>query len=152
MNFKQLTKLLNDTNEKLFQSAVKAVNTSLTIRNWLFGYYIVEFQQNGEDRAVYGEKLLQKLSAKVKIRGVSETNLKIFRQFYHTYPQISQTVTDKFNTIRISQTPSDLSNIKTEYDQNKFIDLNILGSVTQKLGFLLQLPNKKKLRILLLMN
>ena len=76
MNFKQLTKLLNETNEKLFHSAVKAVNTSLTIRNWLFGYYIVEFQQNGEDRAVYGEKLLQKLSTKVKIRGVSKTDIR----------------------------------------------------------------------------
>ena len=31
------------------------------MRNWLIGYYIVEYEQNGKDRAEYGAKLLKKL-------------------------------------------------------------------------------------------
>jgi predicted nuclease of restriction endonuclease-like (RecB) superfamily len=38
------------------------VNTSLTLRNWIIGYYIVEYEQNGKDRAEYGEKLIRMIS------------------------------------------------------------------------------------------
>jgi hypothetical protein len=34
--------------------ATKAVNVALTLRNWLIGYRIVEFEQRGNDRAAYG--------------------------------------------------------------------------------------------------
>jgi len=34
----------------------------LTIRNWLIGYYIVEFEQNGKDRAEYGISLLKSIA------------------------------------------------------------------------------------------
>lgn len=54
MNFKELIRNLQDVNKELQQRAVLAVNISLTIRNWLFGYYIVEFEQQGKDRADYG--------------------------------------------------------------------------------------------------
>ncbi|MBP7091185.1 MAG: hypothetical protein KBA98_10200, partial [Syntrophorhabdaceae bacterium] len=52
------------------EKAVSAVNQSLTIRNWLFGHYIVEYEQSGEDRAKYGEKLLNSLSRKLQNSGV----------------------------------------------------------------------------------
>ena len=35
--------------------ATKAVNVALTLRNWLIGCRIVEFEQEGKDRATYGE-------------------------------------------------------------------------------------------------
>ena len=35
----------------------RAVNISLTLRNWLIGCYIAEYELNGEDRAAYGEKV-----------------------------------------------------------------------------------------------
>lgn len=44
--------------------AAKAVNTSLTVRNWLIGYRILEFEQQGKDRAAYGERLLPALDRK----------------------------------------------------------------------------------------
>ena len=50
----------------------KAVNQSLTVRNWLIGLYIVEFEQRGEDRAKYGERLLTDLSASDGVKGLSE--------------------------------------------------------------------------------
>ena len=48
--------------------AAHAVNLALTSRNWLMGRYIVEFEQNGEDRAAYGEQLLKKLEQRLKIK------------------------------------------------------------------------------------
>ena len=48
--------------------AEHAVNLALTSRNWLMGCYIVEFEQNGEDRAAYGEQLLKKLEQRLKTK------------------------------------------------------------------------------------
>ena len=75
-----------------------ATNTALTLRNWLIGCYLFEYEQNGQDRAEYGERLLSKLAATLRqqsIKGLSETNLKLFRQFYVAYPQIGQTLSDQ---------------------------------------------------------
>lgn len=98
MNFEQLIQAFEQANEYLQEKAVSAVNQSLTMRNWLFGHYIVEYEQSGEDRARYGEKLLNSLSRKLQngwVKGVSVTNLKLCRQFYITYPQIGQSLPDQ---------------------------------------------------------
>jgi len=42
--------------------AARAVNVSLTMRNWLVGYYISEYEQHGADRAKYGAGLLDNLA------------------------------------------------------------------------------------------
>lgn len=108
MKFQQLIKAINTAHLSLQRSVVKAVNRHLTVRNWLIGYYIVEFEQRGEDRAAYGERLLEELSKSLKIKGLSETNLKLNRLFYTTYTHISQTVSDELGTLKISQTLSGL--------------------------------------------
>lgn len=36
------------------------------------GFYIVEFEQNGEERAAYGEQLLKKLEQRLKTKGLNE--------------------------------------------------------------------------------
>jgi predicted nuclease of restriction endonuclease-like (RecB) superfamily len=85
------------------QAAIaKAVNQVLTVRNWLIGAYIVEYEQNGEDRAAYGEALLRGLTddlAKRGYQGLSLSNLKNFRKFALTYPVLakSQTLSVLFN-------------------------------------------------------
>ena len=56
MNFEQLIQACEHAHSYLQGTALSAVNQSLTIRNWLFGHYIVEFEQNGEDRAKYGNQ------------------------------------------------------------------------------------------------
>jgi hypothetical protein len=87
--FNRLINLIKITHSTLQQHAVNAVNQSLTIRNWLIGLYIVEYEQRGRDRAEYGKKLLPKLSEKLKeIKGMDERSLRNFRQFYLIYPQI----------------------------------------------------------------
>lgn len=98
MNIINLADLLKSTSQFFQARAISAVNTSLTLRNWLFGYYIVEYEQKGEDRAVYGDKLLRTLEIDLKneIHDISLTYLKNVRKFYLTYPQIGQTVSDLF--------------------------------------------------------
>lgn len=63
------------------------------IRNWFIGAYIVEYEQNGADRAAYGTELLKRLANDLKsrnIKGLSARNLKNFRQFALTYPGIAK--------------------------------------------------------------
>lgn len=117
MKYENLLSSIDETHQTLQQSAVKAVNSHISLRNWLIGYYIVEFEQNGEDRAQYGAKLLNELAYSLKIKGLGETNLKQCRKFFQLYPQIGQTVSDflennpvKFKNL-ISQTPFDKFNL-----------------------------------------
>jgi hypothetical protein len=71
MNFEQLIKVCEQAQIYLQGTAVSAVNQSLTIRNWLLGQYIVEYEQSGEDRAKYGAKLLKRLAEKLNIKRVN---------------------------------------------------------------------------------
>jgi len=97
MNFSQLSEFLKETNERLFRRAVKAVNVNLTLRNWIFGYHIVEFDQNGEDRARYSSKLLESLAKELSIKGLTAPELSRCRQFYKTYPQIIELLPEELN-------------------------------------------------------
>lgn len=109
-----LTTAIQDTNRFFLGKVQKQVNVAMTLRNWLIGSYIVEYEQHGEDRASYGLMVLETLAARLKkqgLRGMSETNLKLFRQLYQLYPQIRQTVSDElkdadFQLFRIGQTLS----------------------------------------------
>jgi len=92
-NFNRLVSTIQQLHKQLQHSAVNAVNQMLTIRNWLIGYYIVEFEQNGEDRARYGEFLLKSIAGELThIKGIDERSLRRFRQFYFYYPQIAGTI------------------------------------------------------------
>ncbi len=113
MNFKNLVDTIQITHSQLQRNAIKSINKHLTIRNWLIGFYIVEFEQNGSDRATYGEKLLLELAKEIKIKGLSETSLNLNRQFYRLYPQIVQTVSEQlqqFGLNPISQLPTEQLN------------------------------------------
>jgi len=79
--------------------AVKAVNVSLTLRNWLFGCYIREYELRGSDRAAYGAHLLEKLAHRLSQNGIpraDERELRRYRQFYLTYPQIRESLPPEF--------------------------------------------------------
>lgn len=89
MNFTDLAIQIEQTSQAMQQGALVSVNTHLTIRNWLIGFHIVEFEQKGEDRAKYGEKLLQNLADRLNEDGFSYRNLNLFRKFFITYPNLS---------------------------------------------------------------
>lgn len=95
--FDRLITQITTVHNTIQSEAIRSVSKSLTTRNWLIGYYIVEYEQKGVDRANYGDKVIENLARNLNnIKGLSNTNLKLFRQFYFTYPQISQTVPDQF--------------------------------------------------------
>lgn len=88
MNFESLVGRINLIQDALQAQAAHAVNLSLTARNWLVGYYIVEFEQHGEDRAKYGEKLLSRLSENLNRRGFNLRRLRDYRHVYQVYPSL----------------------------------------------------------------
>ena len=120
MNFELLINNVQNAHQTTLQSAVKAVNIYLTVRNWLIGYYIVEFEQNGEDRAQYGKFLLQKLADNLNQDSLSHRNLKLFRQFYNEYPQIGQSVTAFFKSNSSNDNSFQIGQSVTAQLQTKF--------------------------------
>ncbi|MCU7549867.1 PDDEXK nuclease domain-containing protein [Chitinophagaceae bacterium LB-8] len=125
-NLERLAGLITETNQYFLHQVQKQVNTALTLRNWLIGYHIFQYEQQGEDRAQYGEQLFKKLAQQLKdakIKGLSFTNLYLCRQFYLAYPQILQSA--------------------AEYLQPSQNQLNIiLQSPTEKSAGLPQTPGK----------
>lgn len=96
MDFKRLITNTENAHSVFYNQSVKAVNVNLTLRNWVVGWYIVEFEQNGEDRAEYGKRLLIRIAEEIRIRGLGETNLKLCRQFFQVYPEFLETLSKEF--------------------------------------------------------
>ena len=80
------------------KSIVSNINTTMTKTYFLIGKRIVEEEQNGNERAVYGENLIKTLSKRLTEefgKGFSATNLKQMKSFYVAYRK-GQTVSDQF--------------------------------------------------------
>lgn len=96
------TKLLDNigsTLQKARENAVRAVNTELVKANWEIGRHIIEYEQDGQERAEYGSGLLSRLSKDLRQRygkGFGRRNVLDMRRFYLTY-QKWQTVSAKLN-------------------------------------------------------
>ena len=98
-NFEKLVSSIRQVHEDLAAQAGRAVNISLTLRNWLIGCYIAEYEQRGADRAEYGKRLLESLSTRLiesGMEGVAPRSLRQYRQFYLIYPEIWQTLSAQF--------------------------------------------------------
>ncbi len=99
-NFSSLVSSIQQLHAQLQQSAVNAVNQMLTIRNWLIGYYIVEFEQNGKDRADYGNHLIESIADElIHIKGIDKRSLFRFRQFYLLYPHLASAIQGSVNPV-----------------------------------------------------
>jgi predicted nuclease of restriction endonuclease-like (RecB) superfamily len=95
-DFESLVVSIVQIHQQARDFAAKAVNVGLTLRNWLIGNRIVEFEQQGRDRAVYGESLMDSLSQRLGAHGltrVTPRELRRYRQFYQVYPRIWESVT-----------------------------------------------------------
>jgi predicted nuclease of restriction endonuclease-like (RecB) superfamily len=117
INFDHLSETIWLAHTATYENALKQINLNLTIRNWLIGYFIVEYELKGEDRAAYGQGLYRSLESSLRVRGIkglSLTMLHTCKQFYLSYPQIVQSVTEQLQG--------------TENE-----DLRIFQSVTEKL-------------------
>lgn len=113
-DFNQLSQLIQKIHGATQTETVKAINRMLTLRNWLIGYYIVEYEQKGNDRAKYGDKLLNALEKSLNTKGLTATLFYHAREFYTDYPQIKDYILSTISptvsvesTRRISPTVSD---------------------------------------------
>ena len=99
MTLQSLIQNIHQAHQLTRHAASLSVNQYLIQRNWLIGYYLIAYEQQGEDRASYGQKILEKLAHQLTqtgIKGMSARSLRQYRQFYLAYPQIWQTLSAKF--------------------------------------------------------
>ena len=91
VDFPGLVSHIQNIHEELKSSALRSVNTLLTLRNWLIGYHISNYELQGADRALYGARIIEMISAelrRLKVPRSTKRELHRFCQFYRTYPQI----------------------------------------------------------------
>ena len=88
-DFDGLVAHIQHTQDVLQNNARLVINRHVTAKAWLTGYYIVEYEQKGADRAKYGEQLLKKLAEKLKDKKTfSYRTLRLYRQFYLVYNRL----------------------------------------------------------------
>lgn len=107
-DFDILVGRIESANQVLQNNARVVINRHVTAKAWLTGYYIVEYEQHGADRAKYGERLLQNLAERLKdTKSYSYRNLRLYRQFYLTYKSLNSQVANFLLSLpSIWQTPS----------------------------------------------
>ena len=106
-NFDALVTGITETSHYFQQQAQKQVNTALTLRNWLIGAYLVEYELNGTDRAVYGQRLFKELTNRLEQKGVKqirERHLYLCKDFYVAYPQILRSLSAKSHLLNFAPT------------------------------------------------
>ncbi len=84
--FSQIKQVLDEARRQV----ARTVNTTIVNAYWQVGKYIVEYEQQGNDRAEYGKGVIKKLSIRLMKEygsGFTVTNLKVMRQFYLCYPK-----------------------------------------------------------------
>lgn len=84
---------IKDILAKARMQSYTAVNSAMVEAYWKIGERIVLNEQGGENRASYGEQILKQLSKALSSelgKGFSYSNLRNFRQFYLTYPDIEK--------------------------------------------------------------
>lgn len=119
---------IGETQSFFKNQAQRQVNVALTLRNWLIGFYISEYELNGNDRAEYGKNLYKEIARKCKdIPGMSERNLYWFSTFYKTYQNILQSPTTKLYIVdnqlnEILQSPTAKSKESYFDSDNFYID------------------------------
>lgn len=99
-DFDALVAAIRRVHEHVVTQVGKAVNISLTLRNWVIGAYIAEYELHGQDRAQYGEKLLPDLAARLAdVSNCNRRQLYDYMRFYRTYPQIVGTASAQLQPV-----------------------------------------------------
>jgi hypothetical protein len=101
-DFNHLVTVIQSVHQELKSQASKSVNMALTIRNWLIGFHIAEYELKGLDRAEYGEELLARLAKKLTDLGVEtcqKRRLYAYLRFYQCYPEIVRSLSAQFQRL-----------------------------------------------------
>jgi predicted nuclease of restriction endonuclease-like (RecB) superfamily len=102
LDFPALVDAIRQVHEQSAAAVSRTVNTSLTLRNWVIGWYIREYEQNGSDRAKYGEGLLDALAERMSGLNVSNCNrrqLYRYLRFFQLYPEIVGTLSPQLRLL-----------------------------------------------------
>ncbi len=152
--------ILNEARKKTY----RFINSAMVETYWQIGKRIVEQEQQGENRAAYGEGILKKLSKALSAefgKGFSYSNLRNFRQFYLTYPELENCYALRSNLswthhriiMRVDNDDARQYYIKECKDQNwstRALERNINSQYyqrllsTQKDSQILKLQNEKQ--------
>ena len=143
LDFNSLVTAIQNTHDTFAAQAVKAVNICLTIRNWLIGYYIDEYELQGADRPAYGDSLYNTLSEKLSqtsLKRMDARELRRFRQFYLCYPQIRETLSPILATLPLASKislPEIWETVSPKLQPNDSKDLSILNGrlLIERLSF-----------------
>jgi predicted nuclease of restriction endonuclease-like (RecB) superfamily len=128
LTFAELVLSIRQAHDLFSAQASKAVNISLTLRNWSIGYYIERYERLGVDRAKYGERLMDDLSETLRKLGLSRCDrreLYRYRQFYLTYPQIVEAAAPQLTTVLQNKQQWQLLTVKSKQ--------RITGSIVESL-------------------
>jgi hypothetical protein len=101
-SYASLVAAIGEVHRRAQSGAAGAVNRHLLMRNWLIGARLVEFEQNGADRARYGVGLLKRLSADLCRRGIEGCSPQMLERmwaFYAEYPQIGSEIPSSATSI-----------------------------------------------------
>lgn len=88
--YNSLIENIGNIYQKARENVISAVNIEMLEAYWDIGKYIIEYEQQGKEKASYGQQLLEKLSNDLKLRygkGFSRSNLNYMRRFYTKYPK-----------------------------------------------------------------
>jgi len=102
LTFISLIGSIQQIHDELAVQASRAVNISLTLRNWLIGCYIAEYELSGSDRASYGDSLLIELANRLtglKVSNCNRRQLYRYLRFYRLYPEIVGTMSPEFRKL-----------------------------------------------------
>lgn len=100
--FTRLVESIQAAHCELAAQAGKAINISLTLRNWLIGYYIAEYELSGKDRAQYGDRLFSELAkALANLSNCNRRQLYRYHRFYNFYPGIVGTLPPQFKKLSL---------------------------------------------------
>lgn len=94
-----LIDLLTETHVEVQKEVARSIDIALVIRNWLFGWYIVNFESGANERKqIYGKQLIQRLSDTLTTkfgRGFSTRALAQYRRFYLAYSELGTILEDQ---------------------------------------------------------
>jgi len=104
VDFPGLVSAIGSLHEACAALVNRTVNTTLTLRNWVIGAYIREYEQRGADRAKYGARLLETLSETLQEsldRCYTGRYLGLCRQLFDRCPQIRKSVISESSLLKL---------------------------------------------------
>ena len=133
-DFDGLVAHIQQTQDVLQNNARLVINRHVTAKAWLTGYYIVEYEQKGADRAKYGEQLLKKLAEKLKDKKTfSYRTLRLYRQFYIVYNRLGLPI-KKYLCGNLSIGQSVIAKLKSSQNEGLIIWQSVIAKSSDVVG------------------